>query len=263
MLFISIPLFIVFVCISAGTVCAAGIFSYILLMRYGYKSPAETVFFWALVAFVLLIVVLFYIVIYSRRRVRGMEKIVELVRFNGVLAEDRFSEFGSLGTSLRLLYHEILEVSERRADRIYLLNNMTETLLGFVDEAMLVTDVAGKVLLASPKYIAKYGEQSLNIVGSMITKLYPGLDFKSVFLQAEQTHGSIEYKIADASAVFYPVHGKQNTIDAMCVSFDKNFAFSIPQIKKDAAAVSGKRKGGKGLFEFFRRGRIAPKPDEK
>lgn len=266
MFFINKVIFTLFMFISFSSLSGIGIASYLFLMKENRKSLAEALLFTAIVGGVLLIVLMLYLIFFSRRKVKNMEKIINIARTNGVLAQERFKEFGALGMSLKILYREILEISERRASRIFLLNNLIENLLGFVNEPLLIVDATGRIMHADEKYIAQFSPEAPLMQDTVIMDLYPKIDFKAIVQEAMHTHTVVEYLLEKDKLYFYPVHGKTNSPDVFCVAFGKISLFSLP--KMTITKKTEEKKSGFSFFDRFKKREVKekiekPKKEEK
>lgn len=239
---------------ACASITGIGTAAYLSLRAVGDKFLAERFLFFALSAGAVFIFLLYRIFAASRRTLRELEKIIDLSRYGGIVAEDRLERFGDMGRRLKSLYHELGDLSRRRADRIYLLSGLAEGLLGFIETPVLVVEPNGKVLYAGEGFLATLPEDGPGPVGRSLTEVLPGIFFKEILAEADKTHGPVESEADKKRITFYPLFDHANKTAAFIAAFGKKPAFSLPEGRKKGAP--GKESMGimekqRGILQFF------------
>lgn len=212
MIFIKFRNLVILALLAAASAVGSGAYAYRLLLSAGQKYQAERVLLVSLAGGIVILVVLFRLLRSSRKNLGRIEKIVDLARNTGVVSEERLAAFGPLGKNLALLYREIGEVSERRADRIFLLRGLVEGLLDFIEEPLAVVDSAGNIVFEGPKF-AETGERAEAApAGRSLAEVFPGLDFAAVLFDADKTLDPVETAAAGQKFAFYPLRDRTGTV---------------------------------------------------
>jgi PAS domain-containing protein len=254
MMFLKRRDFSVLAVFSLAALIGIGSGAYLSLRAGGNKFLAERFLFFSLSAASVFILLLYRTFSSSRRTLRELEKIIDMSRYSGIVAEDRLERFGPMGRSLKTLYHDLGELSNRRADRIYILSAVAEGLLSFVEDPVLVVDAAGKVLFAGEGFTKKYKLEASGTVGRPVAEILPEVDFKSVVAEAVRSHGPTEKELTKEKVTFYPLHDRSNEVACFIAAFGKQPAASfLDGWKKRAKEREPERAGEsrRGLFRFF------------
>lgn len=198
-----------------------GIFSYRLLMMLNEKVYAEKMLFCAIVVMILLFSITLSTIAFSRRKTRIIEKMAETVKSNGILVDEKFLEFGKIGLNLRVLYNEILEISQKRANRIYFLNKILLFLTNILEENLVITDVKGCVLYSTNNCMELLNIEEKNLAGRNIQDILPEVDLPSILQEVEKEHQIIEIRMESISADAYPIFSQTETTEGFCIIFRK------------------------------------------
>lgn len=152
-----------------------------------------------------------------------IKRITKLARVDGVLAVQRFSGLGSFGAQLTILFQELLDLSEKRAQRIVYLGNAIHSLLGFVDKAVLLVDTTGSIQYVSDELLKIMDMEGKNITGLHIEDIYPELSIAEVAKELERNFTTRhEIKLEKVTLTFSPVFAKENTLAGLCAFVKRN-----------------------------------------
>ena len=210
---------------SAGTV---GIMSYVYLSGGREKQHAELVFYCALLAVIVLLVVFVFIVSHARSRTRALQRLLTKVSAGGYIHREELSAFGAFGNSLLALVKEIQDVSDRRAQRIKYLNSAIIALMTDSDKAILLLDAAGTITQASPEFFTKCTkpEEQGGIYGSNVDRF--GLDEPFPQLAQKMAHSRTEMTVntSEWSIRFIPIFGTNSLPDGFFAIVQKANVFS-------------------------------------
>ena len=234
-----------FFVLAMASVCTVGVMGYVYLGGSGEKQPSELVFFCALVAVIVLLVVFVFIVSHARSRTRALHRLLTKVSAGGYIHREELSAFGAFGNSLLALVKEIQDVSDRRAQRIKYLNSAIIALMTDSDKAILLLDAAGTITQASPEFFTKCTkpEEQGGIYGSNVERFgleepFPQLAQKMSHSRTEMTVNTSEWSIR-----FIPIFSTNALPDGFFAFLQKNSMFSKVKDKVLDLAAAAKEKG--------------------
>lgn len=256
-MFLKLRNFLIFAFYSLIAFFGLGTGAYLAILEEGNKFLAERFFLFSLLAAGIMIYLLYRVHASSRRVLREMERMIDMARYSGVLAEERFERFGPTGRNLKYLYHELHELNVRKTERIYLFSALAEGLLDFIETPILVIDAAGKILFADAAFIGKMGEDASPAAGRPVAEILPELDFKAVIHEAERTHSPLEIETGMGRTTFYPLHDRSNFPALFIAAFGKPPAFLQPDRwkRKDVPGLKDSgRETARGFLRLFQRG---------
>ena len=262
MLFISLPLFIFIVLSSTGITIGAGVFAYRTFIAEN-KATAETLLFVFLCAALVLCICFLSIVFYSRQKRSALQRINKLVRVNSGAALKRFGEFGKLGKFLQSFFENILDISEKRANRIVFL------------EPFLIVNDSGFIKYVSKGFESKGFEKNgteknstaarKNIAGAQFSDLYPDIHYDDIFTEISHSRSERTEKGEKYTFHFFPISERKNEVSGLFVGVEKNTIMSagsetvkqiyeniIGQDKSENASESADTKTKKSLFGFLK-----------
>ncbi|MGI5172028.1 hypothetical protein H0R92_00280 [Treponema sp. OMZ 840] len=263
MLFISLPMFIFLFIFSAGLSLGMGITAYRFFITEN-KISAENFLFISICAALFLCLCFASVIIYSRQRRSALYRINKLVRVNSAAAIKRFSEFGKLGKFFQSFFENILDISERRAQRIVFLDRALHLVCGESNENIAIVNDVGEI-----KYAAKGFEKSNNLEqgnGTHFADLYPGIQYDDIFTTVSYSRTEHIEKGEKHTFRFFPVCEKNNNVRGLFVIVEKNTIISsgsetVKQLyenmtgqDKSESSSSGKTaKPKKRLLSFFKK----------
>ncbi|PIE97384.1 MAG: hypothetical protein CR988_08125 [Treponema sp.] len=271
MIFMSIPIFILIILCSIGSITGVGIVAYQVLTECNKKASAELLFFVSLCTVILIVICCLSVVFYSRRKNNVLRRIIKTARVNGVVAVKRFSEFGKLGLHMQTLFDAILEVSERRSDKIVYLDNMVRAVFNTVQKPSLVVDNRGIIQYFSNGYRKLMDTKEKNILGEHISSIYRELGFEEIIKHIEKVHSDYNIKTESHNFDFFPIFSNNDTLSALYIVIEKNTILTaggnaVKQIYENITQSSPEpevvtetkekkpavKKPKKNFFDFFR-----------
>ena len=274
MLFISLPLFIFVVLSSTGITLGAGVFAYRAFITEN-KATAEMLLFVFLCAALVLCICFLSIVFYSRQKRSALQRINKLVRVNSGAALKRFGEFGKLGKFLQSFFENILDISEKRANRIVFLDHALRLACSASSEPFLIVNDSGFIKYVSKGFESKGFEKSgteknsatarKNTAGAQISDLYPDIHYDDIFTEISHSRSERTEKGEKYTFHFFPISERKNEVSGLFVGIEKNTIMSagsetvkqiyeniIGQDKSENDSDDGDAKPKKGLFGFLK-----------
>lgn len=227
MIFIRTRQFILFLLLGMLSILLVGAVSYLYLTAVQDKVLAEKMLFFTILAIVFFILAAIRSFKVSSGYMKSLEKTLELARTNGILPEKRLERFGKLGKNLRILYRELADLNEKKADRISSLNALLANLIEFIDAPIGILDPKGRIVLVSERMLTLHQEFEGSIAGEQINELYPDFDFRSSLLEIQRSHTSVEIDLGKEKGTLYPIHGRKNEIAFLILSIGKKFSFTL------------------------------------
>ncbi|HEQ71128.1 MAG TPA: hypothetical protein ENN69_01440, partial [Spirochaetia bacterium] len=158
--------FVVLIIIVVGV--GAGL-AYARLSESGAKVFAEEMFFYALIGAGVIVFFCVRILIFGVRTLGAFDKVLDLVKQQGVLPLSRFEKFGRFGRKMQKLYEELADLGERKSSRIQQQNVTISMLLQFIDAPLLLVDITGEIRKGSGGYAEKNDIPPSSIQGKPIT----------------------------------------------------------------------------------------------
>ena len=274
MLFISLPLFIFIVLSSTGITIGAGVFAYRAFITEN-KATAEMLLFVFLCAALVLCICFLSIVFYSRQKRSALQRINKLVRVNSGAALKRFGEFGKLGKFLQSFFENILDISEKRANRIVFLDHAIRLACSASSEPFLIVNDSGLIKYVSKGFESKGFEKNVteknsaaakkNIAGAQFSDLYPDIHYDDIFTEISHSRSERTEKGEKYTFHFFPISERKNEVSGLFVGVEKNTIMSagsetvkqiyeniIGQDKGENAPESTDAKPKKSLFGFLK-----------
>lgn len=227
MIFIRTRQFILFLLLGMLSILLVGAVSYLYLTAVQDKVLAEKMLFFTILAIVFFMLAAIRSFKVSSGYMKSLEKTLELARTNGILPEKRLERFGKLGKNLRILYRELADLNEKKADRISSLNALLANLIEFIDAPIGILDPKGRIVLVSERMLTLHQEFEGSIAGEQINELYPDFDFRSSLLEIQRSHTSVEIDLGKEKGTLYPIHGRKNEIAFLILSIGKKFSFTL------------------------------------
>lgn len=227
MIFIRTHQFILFLLLGMLSILLVGAVSYLYLTAVQDKVLAEKMLFFTILAIVFFMLAAIRSFKVSSGYMKSLEKTLELARTNGILPEKRLERFGKLGKNLRILYRELADLNEKKADRISSLNALLANLIEFIDAPIGILDPKGRIVLVSERMLTLHQEFEGSIAGEQINELYPDFDFRSSLLEIQRSHTSVEIDLGKEKGTLYPIHGRKNEIAFLILSIGKKFSFTL------------------------------------
>ena len=274
MLFISLPLFIFVVLSSTGITIGAGVFAYRAFITEN-KATAEMLLFVFLCAALVLCICFLSIVFYSRQKRSALQRINKLVRVNSGAALKRFGEFGKLGKFLQSFFENILDISEKRANRIVFLDHAIRLACSASSEPFLIVNDSGLIKYVSKGFESKGFEKNVteknsaaakkNTAGAQFSDLYPDVHYDDIFTEISYSRSERIEKGEKYTFHFFPISERKNEVSGLFVGIEKNTIMSagsetvkqiyeniIGQDKNENASASTDAKPKKSLFGFLK-----------
>ena len=274
MLFISLPMFIFLFVFSTGLSLGMGITAYRFFITEN-KISAENFLFISICSVVILCLCFASVIIYSRQRRSALYRINKLVHINSAAAIKRFDEFGKLGKFLQSFFENILDISEKRANRIVFLDRALRLACSASSEPFLIVNDSGFIKYVSKGFESKGFEKSgteknsatarKNTAGAQFSDLYPDIHYDDIFTEISQSRSERTEKGEKYTFHFFPISERKNELTGLFVGIEKNTIMSagsetvkqiyeniIGQDKGENAPEGGDAKPKKGLFGFLK-----------
>ena len=222
------------------------------------------------------------IVFYSRQKRSALQRINKLVRVNSGAALKRFGEFGKLGKFLQSFFENILDISEKRANRIVFLDHAIRLACSASSEPFLIVNDSGFIKYVSKGFESKGFEKigteknsagsarkpaavKKNTAGAQFSDLYPDVHYDDIFTEISHSRSERTEKGEKYTFHFFPISERKNEVSGLFVGIEKNTIMSagsetvkqiyeniIGQDKSENASESTDAKPKKSLFGFLK-----------
>jgi PAS domain-containing protein len=217
-------LFVFLLLLSCAGVLFFGIRDYLLITASAGLSPGElkirgeTVLYLGIVFTVAILLVFSIVLLRSRNIFRELDKISEMTRYGNFSIEGSLGRIGPLGEKILQLNQRLTELNAMKSLRISSLAAINAFLLNNSRLALVVTDITGKIISVSARFLEKLKKESGEVVGRHITEVLPELDFQSSVTRLEKQPGELELDELKESATLYPVYNSGNELsNIICV----------------------------------------------
>jgi hypothetical protein len=201
------------------------------------KQEAETLLFVGIVACGLVLLIFAAVLLKSLSVSRELDKLISLTRAGSYSFEESLRRLGPLGGKIRLLQHQIQELSERRSLRISSLSGILEFLLNNTDLALLVLELTGRVEGASRSYLERNKEKAGDLRGRHIGELDAEVAFPEVLASMEREHAPVGQPGKDR-LVYYPVYNRTGQL-ANVIAVQGQAALHLVAAEKAETRASG------------------------
>lgn len=242
MLFISLPMFIFLFVFSTGLSLGMGITAYRFFITEN-KISAENFLFISICSVVILCLCFASVIIYSRQRRSALYRINKLVHINSAAAIKRFDEFGKLGKFFQSFFKNILDISERRGERIVFLDQALRLICGQTSESLLIVNDLGEIKYAT-KGVEKNNSSEQGIQGVQFGDLFPEIAYSDIFTTVSYSRTEHTEKGEKHIFRFFPVCEKNNNVRGLFVIIAKNTVISSSgnTVKQLYESVTGRDK---------------------
>lgn len=228
MLIVNFVVVVIFFILAIISSLVTGFVSWHLLLSEGNKIAAETMLYFTIVVTIFLVIILFFIINRSYKRIKTIEKMIDFARINGVIDKEYFNKLGVLGVELKSLYSEIEDISEKRAQRLFFMDSLTHTIFDEINEKMIVLNLQGNVLYAWRKAFQKKETMPFSIIGMSITEMYPDFNFTNAASKSALEHSAISVILKPGvHAVCIPILAQNSSVDGYLLIIGKKEAASV------------------------------------
>ena len=179
--------------ISFFLIIAAAVWAYSIGMQCQLKSSSELLLFLGFIGAGLQAVLSVSLLLSARKTHNDFLMLMKAITLNGVLSESRAKKLGNLGFALQEALEAAHHITAQKSLKIAGLNGLIEVVISMLDQAVVVVNLAGEILLLSPK--------AQNKKGDMLAQLLPELSVKEAFIEALTTRLPVRHE----QAVFIPV----------------------------------------------------------
>ena len=252
MLLISMTGFIVLIVFAVLSLVSMGFCGWYYFMNELSNSAsqnkiiAENIFFLAIIEILIFLVILFSVSVAAKQRRKKLEKISELNNITGNLRLEQFNFLKNLGTSIFSLYSETSNLSELRAKKIKLQNNVIHEIMQTIEQPVFLLNVKGVVIEANQAFLEGSKEKSSLIVGSEIGDLFNDFDFTKSLKSIVETKASLKVVLGGIDTELFPVFDNENEIGGIIGKLKKATSFSLD------SKIKNVEKKGKNTLNFFK-----------
>jgi len=183
--------------ISFFLIIAAAVWAYSIGMQCQLKSSSELLLFLGFIGAGLQAVLSVSLLLSARKTHNDFLMLMKAITLNGVLSESRAKKLGNLGFALQEALEAAHHITAQKSLKIAGLNGLIEVVISMLDQAVVVVNLVGEILLLSPKAQNATGYKK----GDMLAQLLPELSVKEAFIEALTTRLPVRHE----QAVFIPV----------------------------------------------------------
>lgn len=225
-----------------------GVRGYRLLMNAGgsaqdLRLAAESFFFLAIVAAVLVAAAFLFAALRGRSVERELEKIVQMTRHSGFSPSENLRRLGGIGERIAELYAYLDDLNERRAAKISSLAATVDYLLANTDHPLVIADASGKITHVSRRFAERRGERAEPVLGQRIGEVFPDLDYRSRLLRLERSRAPVEATHGSRRIWLFPVFNKNG--DLAAVIADQAGEITVSESARvDGPSAQSRRRGG-------------------
>jgi PAS domain-containing protein len=209
--------------VSIALVAAIGIRGYTIVgSASGYtwqqsKLQAETFVYLAIVSSIVFVLVYGAVLLRSRNLYRELDRLIELTRFGSISIDDTLKKTGKLGEKIRLIYHQLNELNEKRSLKISALSRINDFLLNNIDLSCLLLDANGKITEASRRYLENRDVPRAEVVGKSLETVMEEVSFAEISQKLERERGMVELDTKEPVG-FLPIFNRIGELSqAICV----------------------------------------------
>lgn len=204
-----IVLILSFVLISASSVWA-----YNVGIKHGLKSGSELVLFFGFIGAGLQLILSISIILYAEKKRGDFYMLLETIKSTGMLSEKKAKKLGTAGLDLQKALEAAHNITMQKSLKIAGLNGLVKILIEMTDSPVLLVNLAGEIMEASPKAQTEIGNKQ----GAMLSDVFPDLDVRAAFKKAGATRQSVEQ---GDKIVFVPVFSTIGDITYFLVDISK------------------------------------------
>lgn len=178
---------------------------------------------------VIAVLIIFFIM--NRRSIHvlnELDKIAQLSRYGKHSTGDYLKKLGRLGEKIDTLFLELSRLNEMKSLKISALSNLNLFFLEQIQLKLFITDVTGRVLHCSRKFLDQMELDKSRIVGTNISTFIQNLNFNDAITEIEQNRkGILKEKLTidagersfESSLELYPIFNAQNELsNIICIS---------------------------------------------
>jgi hypothetical protein len=221
MLVVSLISITIFFLLAMLGIAGIGFSGWYYLLQFGEKQHGEIILYITIIALCIFLLIWINILFHSFKRIHTIEKMIDLARVNGIVDGERFDTFGKLGFELKMLYNEIINISEQRAQRLFFMDSLSAAVFEVINEKIIAVDIKGAILYAGQKAIPKKDAFPLSEKGLAITELIPDFDFAEAASRATREHSAVTVSLhAVTSMVCIPIFGRDNSPNGFLLLLD-------------------------------------------
>jgi PAS domain-containing protein len=149
---------------------------------------------------------------------RRLDKLSEMTRMGGHSPAPALSRMGELGRRIRRLYEELLEISDRKSDKISALTAANETVLRVTARPVAILDARAVVLRANRAMLELLQRQPSEVVGSSAEELFEDAGVSAALERLTTVREEISLAWREAHISLIPVYGRGGTLSyGVCV----------------------------------------------
>ncbi|MFP4490720.1 MAG: hypothetical protein ACLFNZ_04535 [Spirochaetaceae bacterium] len=229
MLLISTRRLFLFLCASLAIILTCGILGYYRLypgplQTKNPKIAAEQLLYISVAGS--LVLSLFFAGIYTYR-VRVEKKLKRITTLGGTASpalQLHSRTFGSLGYTLKQLYHSIMRVNEQQSIKLSGQAELVSLLIADSDAPLAVTDITGTILYVSRKYEKRTERAKAKLLGTSIEKVEEEIVVPLVLREVEARRSfsmkpKEEERKSKSAYTVVPVINKRGTISYLLFDF--------------------------------------------
>ena len=137
--------------ISFFLIIAAAVWAYSIGMQCQLKSSSELLLFLGFIGAGLQAVLSVSLLLSAWKTHNDFLMLMKAITLNGVLSESRAKKLGNLGFALQEALEAAHHITAQKSLKIAGLNGLIEVVISMLDQAVVVVNLAGEILLLSPK----------------------------------------------------------------------------------------------------------------
>lgn len=210
------------------------------------KYYAENFVYLAVIFIAATVLIYVYAFLNSRRLMKQLEKVSDVIRSGENEVGDHFRRLGPLGDKISALFFDLRRLGEAKSLKISALSNLNGFLADNIDLGLFILDVSGRITNCSKKMLTDSEMEKTAIVEKNIEDVVSGLNFTNLLLELKEKRIPVARKDLRAANysgdfVFYPVFNSMNRVAAIvCILESEKI---VEELSKKSEQIRAEKKG--------------------
>lgn len=217
------------------------------------KYYAENFIYLAVIFIAATILIYVYAFLNSRRLMRQLEKVSNVIRSGENEIGDYFKKLGPLGEKLSSLFIDLSRLNQSKSLKISALSNLNSFLADNIDLDLFILDATGRITYCSKRMLMDAEVEKAAIVDKNIEDVVSGFNFTDLLLELKEKRIPVARKDLSAASyagdfVFYPVFNSANRVAAIvCVLGSEEM---VEELSVKSEQIRAEKKGfAKRMFD--------------
>ncbi|MDC7124393.1 MAG: hypothetical protein PQJ46_02420 [Spirochaetales bacterium] len=208
--------------ITAAT-AAVSILAYIRIESASEKTPQELQFiaerylFNGLLITIAIVIIFIFLITKSRNIIKELDKIIKRKQIDSDSIEKSLNRLGACGKKIQSLFTQINTISEKRKQKISVMNNTIEKLSHFINEKVAVIDLNGQIIYTGNSVFGKEKLGRKELKKNNISLITGKIHIKPIISNLEKKNIPLVLKQNGKSFKWIPVFNENNEISCIIV----------------------------------------------